>query len=355
VRRPGRPTETTSRRRGTDRPVVLTLRALGIGDLLTGVPALRGIADHHPEAHRVLAAPGWLRPLVELTGAIDEVVDVRPFDPNPLTPYRPSLAVNLHGRGPASHRMLVATRPARLVAFQHPEITASVGSPRWEEEEHEVERWCRLLGEEGIPADARRLELAPPGSAPPGLAGVTVIHPGAASGARRWPPARWATVARAEAATGAHVVVTGSSDERSIACVVARLAGLPSSRVLAGRLDLADLASLVSSARIVMSGDTGVAHLSTAFRTPSVVLFGPTPPRRWGPPPDRPEHVVLWAGSAGDPHASAVDPALLRISVGDVLEAAHRARVASDPARRSDASWHPATPPIGPRARKVHA
>jgi uncharacterized protein YjbJ (UPF0337 family) len=64
-----------------------------------------------------------------------------------------------------------------------------------------------------------------------------------------------------------------------------------------------------------------VAHLATAFGTPSVVLFGPTPPHEWGPPPDRPQHRALWAGERGDPHATRPDAGLLRIQVDDVIEA----------------------------------
>ena len=44
--------------------------------------------------------------------------------------------------------------------------------------------------------------------------------------------------------------------------------------MLAGRTDLAELIELVSRARLVVCGDTGVAHLATAFCVPSVVLFG---------------------------------------------------------------------------------
>ena len=38
----------------------------------------------------------------------------------------------------------------------------------------------------------------------------------------------------------------------------------------------------------------------------------PTPPREWGPPPDRPRHVVLWAGRRGDPHARRRTPGCSR-------------------------------------------
>ncbi len=69
----------------------------------------------------------------------------------------------------------------------------------------------------------------------------------------------------------------------------------------------------------MLSADTGVAHLATAFGTPSVTLFGPTPPGEWGPPPDRPQHAVLYRGGRGDPHGERPDAALLAITVDDVL------------------------------------
>jgi ADP-heptose:LPS heptosyltransferase len=78
---------------------------------------------------------------------------------------------------------------------------------------------------------------------------------------------------------------------------------------------------VVAAARVVVCGDTGVAHLATAYRRPSVVLFGPVSPALWGPPP-RPQHVVLWHGDgAGDPWGTALDPALARVTVAEVTDA----------------------------------
>ena len=110
---------------------------------------------------------------------------------------------------------------------------------------------------------------------------------------------------------------------------------MPGSAVLAGRTDLRRLAAVVASAGLVITGDTGAAHLATALGTPSVVLFGPTPPGRWGPPADRPRHVAIWRGTVGDAHGGTVDPGLLRIGVPDVLDAATKARAAA--ARSPDA------------------
>jgi ADP-heptose:LPS heptosyltransferase len=85
--------------------------------------------------------------------------------------------------------------------------------------------------------------------------------------------------------------------------------GLGPQAVLAGRTDLLGLSALVASARLLVGPDTGVAHLATAFGTPSVVLFGPTSPALWGPPADRPQHRALWAGRTGDNFAAEPTPA----------------------------------------------
>jgi ADP-heptose:LPS heptosyltransferase len=150
-------------------------------------------------------------------------------------------------------------------------------------------------------------------------------------------------VAQEAARAGHPVVVTGTGDERPLAEEVRRRAGLPPETVLAGRTDLAELAVLVSAARLVTCGDTGMAHLASAYRTPSVVLFGPTSPRLWGPPRDGP-HTVLWRGDGtGDPSGAAPDPALLALSVEEVLEAVGDRLARGGTLRSSDRRTTPAS------------
>jgi ADP-heptose:LPS heptosyltransferase len=133
---------------------LVVLRALGLGDLLTGVPALRALARAFPDHERVLLAPAPLRPLVALMGdAVRVVIDTagarRLPDRLPESaPRHADLAVNLHGRGPQSTDLLRDLAPRRLIAFG---VQA-----RWDDDEHETVRWCRLLGRAGIPCDDGR-------------------------------------------------------------------------------------------------------------------------------------------------------------------------------------------------------
>jgi len=317
---------------GAQRPPVLVLRALGLGDALTAVPALRGLRRAFPGRRLLLAAPGEPGYLLRACGVVDAVVPTRGLDgPPPGAGLGPHIAVNLHGRGPQSHRLLAEAGPRRIVAFACPE--AGVDGPWWNEAEHEVLRWTRLVdgaaARRGVAAACRPddLRLDVPG-VPAGTSRrqrYAVLHPGASSGARRWPARRWVRLAAGLERRGVAVVLTGGPDDRALVAGVATTAGLPSSRCTAGELSLHGLAQLVAGAALLVCGDTGVAHLGTALGTPSVLLFGPVPPSRWGPLVHPELHTVLWHGDAlgeGDPHADRCDPALLRITVDEALTAA---------------------------------
>ncbi|MGY1797639.1 MULTISPECIES: glycosyltransferase family 9 protein [unclassified Blastococcus] len=299
------------------------MRPLGLGDLLTGVPAVRAVRAAVPGHRLVLATTAALEPLARLVDAVDEVLPARELEPLDWSGPPPDLAVDLHGKGPLSHVVVADLHPRRLLTFDSP----GYPGPAWYPDEHEVRRWCRLVAEGlGVDADPDALDLAvPPVPAP--VAGAALVHPGAAFPGRRWPVERFAAVARHLAATGHDVRVTGGPAEVELARAVAGAAGLGPDAVLAGTTSSLELAAVVATARVVVCGDTGVAHLATAYRRPSVVLFGPVSPALWGPPPrtgpgGQPLHVVLWHGDGtGDPWGTELDPALARITVDEVVAA----------------------------------
>ncbi|WP_436892187.1 glycosyltransferase family 9 protein [Nocardiopsis dassonvillei] len=296
-------------------------RSLGLGDFVTAVPALRALEGALPEWRRVLAGPPWYRHLLRLAGLRWEVLPTEALHvPEPRPPVCPDLAVNLHGRGPQSTAALDALAPRRLWTYEHPDAPQWPGPP-WPEGLHDADVWAGLTTWHGLPADPRDL-LWPVPEAPYGNGRPTaVVHPGASSPARRWPPERFALVAARLAGLGLHVVVTGSRQEVALAERVADAAGLPQSSVLAGRTSLSLLAGLVAHARLLVCGDTGVAHLATAYATPSVRLFGPVPPALWGPRRDEHLHTCLWSGRRGDPHGRELDPGLALVEPEEVLSA----------------------------------
>jgi ADP-heptose:LPS heptosyltransferase len=318
---------------------VLVLRALGLGDLLAGVPALRAVRRGFPGHEVVLAAPAGLAEAVAATGAVDRLLPAEaPGRGVPAlghwTGPPPEVAIDLHGNGPASRDALAALGPGRLLAYACPRRNGSPPPPLWRHDEHERARWCRFLRAYGIPADPADLRLPAPGRPSP-APGAVVVHPGANAPARCWPAERYAAVARRLRAEGHRVVVTGGPGDRAVTAEVAAGAGLARGDVLGGGLPFGELSALVAGAALLISGDTGPAHLAVAHGTPSVTLFGPVAPHRWGPPPASP-HLALWhPGPPGDPHARTPDPLLLEITVPEVLDAAHAVSWTSPGERRA--------------------
>jgi heptosyltransferase-2/heptosyltransferase-3 len=118
---------------------------------------------------------------------------------------------------------------------------------------------------------------------------VAVLHPGGAENpgatmhSKRWQPERFAALARELSMRGITVVLSGGGEDRELAIEVAREAGLPESRVVAGRADLVTTGAILERAALYVGPDTGVSHVAAALGTPSVVIFGPTNPRRFRP------------------------------------------------------------------------
>ena len=119
-----------------------------------------------------------------------------------------------------------------------------------------------------------------------GVGDFAVINPGAAWPNKRWPPEKFAGVARAIHANHGwtSVVLWGPGEESVARAIVDQASG---TAVLAPETTLADLVAIARAARLFVSGDTGPLHIAGATATPIVALFGPTTPTRNGPWDDR--------------------------------------------------------------------
>jgi len=108
-----------------------------------------------------------------------------------------------------------------------------------------------------------------------------LVNPGAAWPNKRWPPARFGAMAAAIARRGLTPIVLWGPGEQALAAeVVATASG---TAVVSPPTTIADLVALSRGASLMVSGDTGPAHVASAVGTPIVGIYGPTRPSRNGP------------------------------------------------------------------------
>jgi heptosyltransferase-2 len=108
---------------------------------------------------------------------------------------------------------------------------------------------------------------------------VVALCPGSTnSRAKRWPAERYAALAdMLMEEAGVDVVLVGAREELEVTReVVAAMSRAPV--VLTGETDLARSVAVLSLADLLVSNDTGPAHVAAALGRPVVVVFGPTNP-----------------------------------------------------------------------------
>ncbi len=103
-----------------------------------------------------------------------------------------------------------------------------------------------------------------------------VLAPGAIYGpAKRWPLDSFLALARQLEGRGLRIVACGGAAEGGTCAALVRAAG-GDALSLAGRTSLAGQAALCRRAAVVVSNDSGMAHLAAAVGAPAVAIFGST-------------------------------------------------------------------------------
>jgi heptosyltransferase I len=153
---------------------------------------------------------------------------------------------------------------------------------------HVIRQNLALLSAVGVKTDVVAMPLDVPSTVASQLVGeefsegYIVLNGGAAWPNKRWPPERLGAVAAALYARFEmrSVVLWGPGEQELATAIAAASAG---TATLAPQTSIVDVLSIVRSARLVVSGDTGPVHLAGAVGTPVVGLYGPTNPLRNGP------------------------------------------------------------------------
>jgi heptosyltransferase III len=103
---------------------------------------------------------------------------------------------------------------------------------------------------------------------------------------KMWCREGWLEIARWLTAQGIDIVLTGGKDLHELAYIASLQQHMPSGTTnIAGKLSLAELAFLISKAKIYVGPDTAVTHMAAALGVPTVALYGPTNIVKWGPWP----------------------------------------------------------------------
>jgi ADP-heptose:LPS heptosyltransferase len=353
---------------------VAVLRTSRIGDFILATPALRALRGALPAVHFTFIGLPFLRPLVERSPHLDRFVEFPGF-PGMAEQFFNArsalhffgemqdegfdLAIQLNGSGVYSNPFVLMLGARWTAGWVRPGegaglLEAALSMP---EAGHEVDRVLTLPLFLGAAEQGKAVEFplwredryaARQLVANRTAMGATLIgvHPGAREGTKRWPPERFAAAAaELQRRYGGQIVVVGGPDERSLAAQVMTVLAHQGCAALdlTGRTTLPVLGAVIEQMAVLLTNDSGPAHIAYALGTPSVTIFGGTDPARWGPPLD-PRFIALTNPVACWPCRHWVCPedapafdrgCLVGIRVEAVVDAAERVLAAQSLARQA--------------------
>ncbi len=287
-----------------------------LGDVLFATPFLRALKSAYPEAQLDVLLPMRVQavlknnPLIHETIPYNERLNVgsflgtlslsaklrkRSYDAGIL--LTPSCSKSRLLRSSGIH-----IRAGYARAGKDRSMTHCVPSPP--AQTHKIDTFLNLAAGLGIPSCGREMDFFP--DEPSRLsvqnklrdAGVgagepyVVIHIGGNWLLKRWPLSHFAYWIKLWLQTQkGSVVICGTSSEMELSLRLSD--GIKDKRLvsLCGQTTLDELAWLLRGARLVVSNDSGPAHLAATQKTPIIGLFGPTSADLTGPVSSGPWHI----------------------------------------------------------------
>lgn len=118
-----------------------------------------------------------------------------------------------------------------------------------------------------------------------------VVHPGPLAAYKRWPLAYWQTLLTWITKQGWQVVLSASPVKQDLQLskdILSLLDEDTRNHIVdtAGLLSIPQAGTLIRGAIAYVGVDTSITHLAAACNTPTIALFGPTPPTNFGPWPN---------------------------------------------------------------------
>jgi len=151
---------------------------------------------------------------------------------------------------------------------------------------------------------------------------IAVIHPSASDVSKMWPAEKFSEFLKQYTPEKIRWIAVGDVKAAEQTVTISKLSGVPVLD-LCGKLSLGMLAALFEKAKLVVSNDSGPAHIAAAVGTPTVSIFGRWQPgmnaERWKP--NGKKAVVVTASIESIPVAERAFTYVDRISVEQVLDA----------------------------------
>jgi lipopolysaccharide heptosyltransferase II len=305
--------------------VLIVTKFRFIGDTLLAIPIFRAARAQWPDARIVLLTGKNARMLLQNNPYLDEIIELDPYKRDSgqaafwqligrlrhnrfdlclalnrsfhsallpwLSGVRTRAGFESEGRGALLNRRVEYDREKSEIACYFDVIKAVAPDIPVDPS---LELW--VSPEESAGARTRIEAALAMGDT--GHENVTLvgIQPGASLDGKRWPAARFAAVADAlvKSDENVRIVLVGGKEEQPVAdemiaaCVPETRQRLVS---FVGACDLRGSLGLISYLHLFIGNDTAVMHSAVALGVPTVALFGPTNPRKWGNYGDR--HRVL--------------------------------------------------------------
>ena len=280
--------------RGAESGRILLARIGALGDTIMALPVAQALKSRNPSCRVDFLCSASVAPLLELSSHIDRVYPLKHRNvPYRLSREKQKLVKQLKNQR-YSRAVLMENAQHFFTILRKTGIqkTSSYVEHRFDPSLHSVENNLRLAGLEGDSEVELKidLDLASPSchgfeADLEGLARPWVgIHPGYGPPGRKsdqttrlkgWPRGSFSRLAQALQERGASVIITGSRQDSRDSQLIADHLDPRRTRVLAGRTTLPQLAGLITTLDLLVSVDSGPAHLGAALGTPLVVLWGP--------------------------------------------------------------------------------
>ena len=281
-------------------PRILVVALRRLGDVLLTTPLIRSLRKAWPDARIDVLVFGDTAAILANNPDIENVL-INPQRASVLETLglvarlwrRYDLAISTQAGDRPSFLAILAGR--KRVGLSEPRLLGRVKSFLFSRDIqarsnlHRVDETLLLAGLIGIEPCAEI--VAPRAASPSALqpkVPYAVLHAAPFFRYKQWHRDGWRNVGKHLSQNGLQIVATGGpgAQERAYLDDIWNGSGIDMQR-LDGKLTWPELASLLSGARVYVGPDTSVTHLAAASGCPTVAVYGPTDPRRWGPWPEQ--------------------------------------------------------------------